>query len=354
MSRDFPIAPDEFESEWVEQVFGAAKGSLAGLTHEPVGTGQVCDSYRFTCDWTEPGHPATFVAKCPSKDATSRGAAALFHLYNMEVGWYRDIAGQCGVTCPPPFHAEIADDGAHFALLLGDMAPAQQGDQLAGADAATVAAALHEAAALHSWRPPGGDFSAYAWLHHGATNSGYLRQSMPAIYPEFRRRFTDLLSADVLDLGAELISRFDAYLDAAPAPDCIAHGDMRLDNILFTPRRDEAGPLAILVDWQTCSMGSGAGDVAYLIGTSFADPADRRAAEEVLIDDYLARRAALGRPADAQAFRQDYRRSAFAGFIMAINAAIHVERTERGDAMFAAMAKRPAQMAIDWDSLGAV
>ena len=36
---------------------------------------------------------------------------------------------------------------------------------------------------------------------------------------------------------------------------------------------------------------------------------------------------------------------------MAINASLHVEQTERGDRMFAAMAERPAQMALDLDSL---
>ncbi|WP_298016778.1 phosphotransferase [uncultured Parasphingopyxis sp.] len=354
MSRDFPVAPEEFETGWVEQVFDATPGSLAGLTHEPVGTGQVCDSYRFRCDWQEESHPATFVAKCPSRDATSRGAAALFHLYDMEVGWYRDVAKDSGVSCPPPYHAEIGADETQFALLLGDMAPAEQGDQLAGADAATVAAALHEAAALHAWRPKSGSFDDLAWLHHSAGNSGYMRQALPSLFKQFQPRFTGLLPEEVLDLGAELVARFDAYMDAAPQPECIAHGDMRLDNILFTAPREDDLPLAILVDWQTCSMGHGAGDVAYLIGTSFADPEDRRAQEKPLIAQYLQRREALGAPADPDAFWDAYRRSAFAGYIMAINAAIHVERTERGDAMFAAMAERPAQMALDLESLSLV
>jgi hypothetical protein len=91
--------------------------------------------------------------------------------------------------------------------------------------------------------------------------------------------------------------------------------------------------------------------VASRSGTSFADPAERRACERGLIDAYLVRRAALGEAPDAEAFWRDYRRNAFAGMIMAINAANYVERTERGDRMFAAMAERPARMALDLDSL---
>jgi aminoglycoside phosphotransferase (APT) family kinase protein len=128
----------------------------------------------------------------------------------------------------------------------------------------------------------------------------------------------------------------------------VTHGDMRLDNILFY----EDGKLAALIDWQTCSLGNPANDVAYLIGTSFADPADRRQYEEKLVQDYLDRRdEEWGMPFDFDAFWQEYRRHAFSGFIMAINASLHVEQTERGDRMFAAMAERPAQMALDLDSL---
>jgi len=101
MSGRFPVRPEEFETSFIEQIFEAAPGSLQSLTHEPVGTGQVCDSYRFTCDWAEGDRPATFIAKCPSADPVSRGAAAIFHLYDMEVGWYRDVASGSGVCCPP-------------------------------------------------------------------------------------------------------------------------------------------------------------------------------------------------------------------------------------------------------------
>jgi aminoglycoside phosphotransferase (APT) family kinase protein len=119
---------------------------------------------------------------------------------------------------------------------------------------------------------------------------------------------------------------------------------MRLDNILF----HADGQIAALVDWQTCSLGNPANDVAYLIGTSFADPAERREQEETLVETYLSNRS--NSPAFDQ-FWTEYRRHAFSGFIMAINASLHVEQTERGDRMFAAMAERPAQMAIDLYSL---
>jgi len=46
----------------------------------------------------------------------------------------------------------------------------------------------------------------------------------------------------------------------------------------------------------------------------------------------------------------EYRRSSYASLVMAIFASILVGRTDRGDAMFMAMANRSAQMATDLDA----
>lgn len=346
MSRDFPINPEEFETAFIETVFGAPPGALRSLDHEPVGTGQVCDSYRFTCNWAGGEGPTTFIAKCPSADPVSRGAAAIFHLYDMEVGWYRDMALGSGVRCPACYHADITENEQEFVLLLEDMSPAAQGDQLAGAALLQVQTTLAAAATLHNIRPEQG-FEAYRWLHHGADNSAFMQNSLPTGYALFRERFSELLSPDILDLGQQLIDRLARYVAHEPPELTITHGDMRLDNILF----HADGRVAALVDWQTCSLGNPANDVAYMIGTSFADPAERREQERQLVADYLAARSPT---LDPDAFWQEYRRHAFSGFIMAINASLHVEQTERGDRMFAAMAERPAQMALDLDSLALI
>ncbi|MEO9468105.1 aminoglycoside phosphotransferase family protein [Parasphingorhabdus sp.] len=346
MSIQFPVRPEEFEKGFVEQVFKAPSGSLQYLTHEPVGTGQVCDSYRFTCDWKNQEGPATFIAKCPSADAKSRAAAAMFHLYDMEVGWYRDLATSSGVHCPTPFHAAIAENKTDFVLLLSDMAPAIQGDQLAGGSLTQVRAAIKQAAKLHAFQPETA-LQNISWLGHGEGNGNLLRGALPSLFEQFRPRFEHRLGPAIMDMGSELMARIPAYMDYQPAFECIAHADMRLDNILF----DQDGALACLVDWQTVQIGTGAGDIAYLIGTSFADPAERAREEKNLLHYYVDELASHGRSLDFDALWQDYRHYAFAGLIMAINASIYVEQTERGDEMFAVMAERPAQMALDLDSL---
>ena len=49
-----------------------------------------------------------------------------------------------------------------------------------------------------------------------------------------------------------------------------------------------------------------------------------------------------------------YRRGTFAGLVMAVAASMLVERTERGDDMFMAMAHRHARHALDLDAPGAL
>jgi hypothetical protein len=50
---------------------------------------------------------------------------------------------------------------------------------------------------------------------------------------------------------------------------------------------------------------------------------------------------------DLAHIHDDYCRSAVAGFLMGVTAAMVVERTDRGDDMFLAMARRSAAMVLD-------
>jgi Ser/Thr protein kinase RdoA (MazF antagonist) len=195
-----------------------------------------------------------------------------------------------------------------------------QGDQLAGASLIQVESTVMAAAALHDARPKNG-FESLEWLHHSAGNSAFLENSLPNGYPVFRERFSQLLPADILDLGQELIDRIARYIGHQPPELTITHGDMRLDNILF----NADGQVAALVDWQTCSLGNPANDIAYMIGTSFADPRERRDHEQELVAHYLSNRSSAP---DFETFWQEYRRHAFSGFIMAINASLHAQAWE--------------------------
>ena len=73
----FPTAPAAMTPDWLGAVLGHPRG-LRAFTATSVGTGQMCDSFRLTLDWTdESSRPASVIAKCPSHDQASRDVARL-------------------------------------------------------------------------------------------------------------------------------------------------------------------------------------------------------------------------------------------------------------------------------------
>lgn len=126
------------------------------------------------------------------------------------------------------------------------------------------------------------------------------------------------------------------------------HGDYRIDNMLFDPA--PGGRPLTVVDWQTVRLGLGPSDVAYFMGNAF-EPEVRRSCERALVERY--HRALGGYDIDGYSFDEcwdDYRRSSYASLMMAVFASMMVGRTDRGDAMFMAMANRSAVMAADLDA----
>jgi hypothetical protein len=344
-----PSHPDAFTHTWLEQKLGAPAGSLGAFSAKSIGTGQMSLSFRIKLNWKGGEGPASIVAKCPSADPGTRAIAAALGSYALELGWYRELAEKVSVACPKCLHLEANADESEFVLLLQDLAPAQQGDQLTGASMTQIEAALKQAARLHA--PYWGDarLDDIAWLQPRPNVDVMVRQMLAPLFSQFRERYAARIASDLLDLGGELIAHTSDYFDATPKARTIQHRDLRIDNILFSP--DGA---AHVVDWQTLGLGAGASDVAYLIGTSVADP-DIRAHEEArLVRFYVDELRMLGADADADEVWREYRLYAFAGVIMAIIASMNVERTERGDEMFAVMFERPARQALHLDSLSLI
>lgn len=346
MTYDFPTRPEQMSVEWLADILGAHSGDLRGVSAAKVGTGQMCDSFRLTLDWEDKAAatlPRTIIAKCPSHDPASRAIAAAVNAYGLEVNFYRELATHIAVPAPQCHFAAMADDGQDFLLLLADLAPARAGDQLAGGDMAMLQAAIAAAAPLHAAYWGDDRLADMAWLTRD--NRGLLRHHFPPMFAAFRERYADRLDGPCLSVGAALVERLDAYLAREPAVRTLVHGDLRIDNILFSPDQSRCW----LVDWQTLNIGSAAADIAYLIGTSQSqyDPA----AERALFNQWLAALRAHAVTPDVEQLWREYRIGALSGYFMAVFASMSVERTERGDAMFAVMAERPARQVLALHSL---
>jgi hypothetical protein len=348
-------APERVTPAWLTDVLRAAgeldDGRVTSVESTPVGTGQVGDSVRFSLTYEGESGPPTVVGKFPAADDTSREAAAATRTYEVETRFYQQLRDRVDITTPQPYVALLDLASNEFVLLMNDLAPAVQGDQLAGCDADAAALAMEEVARLHA--PVWGDttLADLEWLNRTSDEARqFYGQLLSTMFPAFLDRYGDRVDAEVVDAGAGLMDSVDAYLAYRPEPLTAAHGDYRLDNMLFSPD----GHAVTTVDWQTVGLGPGVSDVSYFLGTSMV-PEDRAIHEADLVRRYHdALRAGGVVDHPFERVWTDYRRFSFNGFLMAVLASMLVGQTDRGDEMFMAMANRSGRMAIDLEALSLI
>ena len=93
---------------------------------------------------------STVLVKLPPPDPCARDMMA--GAYRGEVRFYQRVASTVAVRTPACHHAEIADDSGDFVIVLEDLAPAEQGDQIAGCTADQARDAVVNLAGLHGPR----------------------------------------------------------------------------------------------------------------------------------------------------------------------------------------------------------
>jgi aminoglycoside/choline kinase family phosphotransferase len=243
------------------------------------------------------------------------------------------------------FDAENDD----FVLVLEDIVAGKQGDQLSGATVEQARAAIDELVLLHAPLWNSSQLDTLGWMpRHSMESSQGTRDLLRSVFPGFATRFSALVSAEVLELGSRLVENIDGYDRAFPNNETIVHRDFRLDNLLFTGTSSETQ--VKVVDWQTASISAGVTDLSYFIGASFT-PEQRREVEGELVRRYSDGLSQSGISMSWNDVWDQYRLFATSGYIMAIVASMLVKQTERGDAMFAAMANRHGQQMIDLETL---
>jgi hypothetical protein len=336
--------PDEVTASWLSAVLGCAV--VRSVQVSAIGTGQMSQSHRVSFTAEEDPRPRSVVVKLASADAGSRAVGHGLGVYMREVRFYRELAGRIGGPLPICHHAALDERDGWFTLVLEDVAPAHQGDQIAGCNEGEARLAMEALAELHA--PVFGDveLGGTDWLNAPSPlNQALLSQLLPT----FLERYHELISEQHRELTEQFIARADGWLAEQPEPRGLVHADYRLDNLLFGENGD-ARPLTV-VDWQTVGWGSPMLDAAYFLGGGLAVE-DRRAHERELVHVYYD--ALMSRGVERFTWERcwrEYRRMAFHGVAMAVAASVLVERTPRGDEMFVTMLARHAQQAIDLDAL---
>jgi hypothetical protein len=337
-----------FAARLAEAGFGDVEVQAVAQTQ--IGTGQIGKCIRFDLALTgDDRAPTSFVGKFASDDPVSRATGVALRNYYREVEFYQHLASRLSISVPRCYYAAIADEGPEFVLLLEDMTPAEQGDQLQGCTVEVAREAVLELVGLQvpSWCDS--SLEQFDWLVSPRDESASPSALYQQILPGFLDRYGSALEAD----EREIISRVAEspgcpLFQPAGTPFCLEHENYRLDNMLIDP--GSRPPKITVVDWQSLRLGKPMNDVAYFLGAGLL-PEVRRGAEQGIVQDYHRKLQAAG-VTDYEWDRcwTDYRCGSFSGFGVTVIASMIVQQTERGDEMFIAMARRHARHALDLEA----
>lgn len=339
--------PGDIDAVWLTRALraagiGADGASVRSVALAAIGSGQMGESFRFALDWHHGGCdperlPTTVVGKFASSDPNSREAGRM-GAYLREIGFYQDLQALVRVPTPTPYYAAYDSETADFILLMSDLAPARQGDQLLGCDLSCAAVAVEAIAGLHAstWNRVG-EMANFSWLPRRSPDQVDVHADRyRTLFEGFAEEYSVHIGSSDIELGRWIGTNFERLVTGHTLSPCIVHNDFRLDNVMFHDR-DVA-----IVDWQTMSIGFGPVDVAYFVGAGVVpEPTD--AEERALVARYGRRLREFGVDVtDAELWRS-YRLGSASGYIMAVIASQLVVRTARGVEMFTAMASRHAQ-----------
>lgn len=352
-----PATPQAVTADWLTTVLRRAgvlrTARVTDFTWVAVGAGMLGDSIRFDLRYDrDEGAPASVVGKFASSDPVSRATGIDYGLYLTEVRFYQEIAATVAVRAPVCYFAGLDETTGDFVVLLEDLGPARQGNQLAGCSVADAQHAMIQGAALHGprWNDP--SLRDIAWITDRGATGQWIIDGMPGFVAEFHRRYDGILEPEYMAVADRYAALVATFFSVDHSPVTLSHLDFRLDNMLFDARGG-AVPLAVL-DWQSVSVSSGLVDISYFLGAGLSLE-DRRRHETDLLRLYMDELQRHGvRDYGWDAMWRDYRVTVFQGVSTAIFASAATKRTERGDAMFLAMARGSCAQALDVDAFGAL
>jgi hypothetical protein len=319
-------------------------GRVRDVRRTPIGAGKMAESARLELQWSPPeAGPATVVAKVTSVSPRRRRLAAAMRTYEIEAGFYRDLASRLPVRTPRCHLARYQPRPMDFCLVLEDLRTLIPGEQPAGCTIDDAALALEALARLHATsavptlvRP--------RWLRP-FSDPANVRQLLTTCGPRFLKRYGPGLEPGVAEIVRRLIRGEVRHDHRAGTPVAVLHGDFRTDNLMF------GGPEVAVLDWQTVALGPVMSDVAYFLGTSLS-VSTRREAGRVLLAHYLDCTGRWGPRIGWDACQRDYRTFSYASLAMAVASAGLVTESAQDEEMFTVLVTRCAQQVLDLEEAG--
>lgn len=342
---------NDIDADWLTAVLqqDGVDARVANFRKQKVGTGQVGDCVRYTLDYagTPPENaPKTMVGKFRADAPESRAIGIQLLNYYREVRFYQILQAKARIATPYCYFTDMIEDTHEFVLMMADLAPAEQGDQLVGVTIDQTHDVLAEAAKLHGAFWMDESLDQYHWV--GGTSqaeSSINPDILQAVWAGFKDRYGDRVTAAANRIGEGVSRNFERWETYMDGPRGLMHSDFRPDNMLFDPTGVQ--PPVTVVDWQSFNYGGCAADVGYFIAGALS-PELRREHEAALQDLYLKAFAAqAGTEYPGDVFQRHYTMGGYQIFLTAFFAAMMVTQTDRGDDMFFKMLNGAVDLVTD-------
>lgn len=340
-----PLLAEDLTTDWLNEVLAPTLdgATIVEFNATVIGVGEgfmgQLARVELTLDNATEQSPKSVIAKFATANDATREMARLQRLYDREIGFYRDIGNDVGISVPNCYYLQHELSTNHFVLLLEDLAPAYPSDQVEGTDRENSRRVIETFAKLH----------AHWWNNEKLTQ---LEWAQPLFNAMPIAEGLEMINNSIKQ--AEETGRFERYPEMdrlmymlpplfkmeppPPFPFTLSHGDLRSDNI-FCPSED-GGRFAV-IDWQLAGMGQPMTDIARWLTQSISIE-DRRETEEELLKLYhqkLVEHGVTDYP--FKKMMQEYQLSLVIILLLFTNSMDDIDQTpERTEALFHQMYSR--------------
>ncbi len=318
MMADFeiPSGPKALTPEWLTQALRSTgtinNSTVKSFSMEMIGEGQAFTGQiarlSLNYDIDEESAPKSLIAKFPASDPNLRTIWNRYHLYEREIRFYKEIAKGIDLRIPRCYYGDLDIEAGESVLILEDITKARVGDNVTGCSFEDAELTFRSLGKFHAawWESP--QLDDIGWIpafNHGAD---YVQGLYQQSWGPFLDKFGNQVHDSFLELGAWLgrnVANIRNRL--AESPRTLIHGDLRLDNLLFSS--SENGTSLIVIDWQFIGRGRSVSDIAYFL-VFCLPPEQRRGMEKSLLKIYHSVLIEAGvRGYDFDQFLYDYRLS---------------------------------------------
>ena len=287
-----PEALSDITPCWLTKALYAGRSSsgssVTGYTAEPLAEGKGFMNQLFRlrlCFDSDPVDlPDTIVAKLPSADPMLRTVFDSLGQNRREVGFYRNLANSSQTPTPRVYHSAMDPATSNTVLLLEDLNSLRQGDSVAGCTLDDARRCMEQLARFHAswWDSP--LLENQDWLPLREADTAAFEQIYPGSWAALIEKAGNGMPAGLRVLGDQLVPKVRSIKTRLTRPPrTVVHGDYRLDNCFFSTGANSQQ--VVVIDWEFCTRGRGAYDVATFISEAF-NPRKRREVEMGLLEEY--------------------------------------------------------------------